>query len=209
MTEKNSQPNTTWTSREAYLLALVCLTVGLLLGYIFRGSAPIAGSLPAAAGAVAPATGGPTNRGATPTVESLQPLVAPLLATLKANPKNFETLVEIGNVYYDHGVYPEAIEYYARALELRPNDVNARTDLGTAFWYGGFPEKAVAEYQKSLAVDPTHANTLFNLGVVRSEGLKDFPGAVAAWEKLLQLHPDYPEKQRVLELIKRARSQQK
>ena len=209
MTDKNSQPNAAWTSREAYLLALVCLTVGLLLGYIFRGSAPIAGSLPAVAGAAAPATGGPTNHGPAPTAESLQLLVAPLLAALKANSKNFETLVEIGNLYYDHRVYPEAIEYYTRALELRPNDVNARTDLGTAFWYGGFPEKAIAEYQKSLAVDPTHANTLFNLGVVRSDGLKDFPGAVAAWEKLLRLHPDYPEKQRVLELIEEARKQKR
>ncbi len=209
MPEKNSHPNATWTSREAYLLALVCLTFGLLVGYIFRGSAPVAGPLPTTVGASVPATGGPMNPGSMPTAESLQPLVAPLLAALKADPKNFDTLVQIGNLYYDHRIYPEAIEYYTRALELRPNDVNVRTDLGTAFWYGGFPEKAVAEYQKSLSVDPTHPNTLFNLGVVRAEGLKDPSGAIAAWEKLLKTHPEYPEKQRVLELIEKARGQKK
>jgi len=209
MPEKNSHPNATWTSREAYLLALVCLTFGLLLGYVFRGSAPVAGSLPTTAGAAMPAASGPIGTGAMPTAESLQPLVAPLLAALKADPKNFDTLVQIGNLYYDHHIYPEAIEYYTRALELRPSDVNVRTDLGTAFWYGGFPEKAVAEYQKSLAVDPTHPNTLFNLGVVRSEGLKDPSGAIAAWEKLLKAHPEYPQRQRVLELIEKARKQKK
>jgi len=209
MPEKNSHLNATWTSREAYLLALVCLTFGLLLGYVFRGSAPVAGSLPTTVGAAMPAASGPIGTGAMPTAESLQPLVAPLLAALKADPKNFDTLAQIGNLYYDHRIYPEAIEYYSRALDLRPNDVNVRTDLGTAFWYGGFPEKAVAEYQKSLSVDPTHANTLFNLGVVRSEGLKDPSGAIAAWENLLKVHPDYPEKQRVLELIEKARKQKK
>jgi tetratricopeptide (TPR) repeat protein len=206
MPENTSHSSATWTSREAYLLALVCLTAGLLLGYVFRGSAPVAGSLPATAGAAAPA---PMASGSLPTAESLQPLVAPLLASLKADPKNFETLVQIGNLYYDHRLYPEAIEYYTRALELRPDEINVRTDLGTAFWYGGFPEKAVVEYQKSLAVDPTHANTLFNLGVVRAEGLKDSSGAIAAWEKLLKAHPEYPEKQRVLDLIEKARSQKK
>jgi len=128
---------------------------------------------------------------------------------LKADPKNFETLAQLGNLYYDPRIYPEAIEYYTRALEVRPADVNVRTDLGTAFWYSGFPEKAVAQYEKSLAVDAVHANTLFNLGIVRLDGLKDSAGAIAAWEKLLKTNPQYPEKQRVLDPIEKARSQKK
>ena len=208
MPNENKPPNATWTSREAYLLALVCLTAGLLVGYVFRGSSPVPGAVPVTAGAPA-GTRAPAGMNTMPTAESLQPLVAPLLAALKADPKNFETLVQVGNLYYDHRIYPEAIEYYTRALELRPNDVNVRTDLGTAYWYSSFPEKAVAEYQKSLSVDPVHANTLFNLGVVRMEGLKDFPGAIATWEKLLKSHPQYPEKQRVLDLIEQAKKQKK
>ena len=174
------------------------------MGYIFRGSSPAP-----VVGATSPGTSAPAAPGAMPSAESLQPLAAPLLAALKADPKNFETLVQLGNLYYDHRIYPEGIEYYTRALELRPNDVNVRTDLGTAFWYSGFPEKAVAEYEKSLAVDPTHANTLFNLGIVRSEGLRDPAAAITAWEYLLKSHPEYPEKQRVLELIAKARNQKK
>jgi len=118
-----------------------------------------------------------------------------------------ETLVQLGNLYYDNRVYPEAIEYYNRALDVRPNDINVRTDLGTAYWYSGSPEKAVKEYEKSLAIDPSHPNTLFNMGVVRSEGLKDHAGAIAAWEKLLNSNPQYPEKQKIQDLITKARSQ--
>ncbi len=205
MPNESTRANGTWTNREAYLLALVCLTAGLLVGYIFRGSAPARVTV----GATSPAASALAAPGAMPTAESLQPLAAPLLTALKVDPKNFDTLVQLGNLYYDHHIYPQAIEYYTRALEIRPNGVNVRTDLGTAFWYSGFPEKAVAEYEKSLAVDPAHANTLFNLGVVRSEGLKDSAGATSAWERLLESNPQYPEKQRVLDLIEKARSQKK
>lgn len=206
MANQTNPSGGTWTNREAYLLALVCLIAGLLVGYILRGSSPAPGT----SGGIAP-TGGaaPSAPAAMPTAESLQPLAEPLLAALKADPKNVDTLVQLGNLYYDHHIYPEAIEYYTRALEVRPNDVNVRTDLGTAFWYSGFPEKAITEYQKSLAMDQSHANTLFNLGIVRSEGLRDYTGAIAAWEQLLKANPQYPQRQHVLDLIEKARSQKK
>src|SRR5437879_4325014 len=215
MPNEKTEPRATWTSREAYLLALVCLTTGLLVGYLLHGSSPglgpvvgpTPGATPAASGTGMPLSGAPAAAGAAATAASLQPQAAPLLAALNADPKHVETLVQLGNLYYDNRVYPEAIEYYTRALDVRPNDINVRTDLGTAYWYSGSPEKAVKEYEKSLAIDPSHPNTLFNMGVVRSEGLKDNVGAIAAWEKLLNSNPQYPEKQKILDLIAKARSQ--
>jgi cytochrome c-type biogenesis protein CcmH/NrfG len=206
MTNESSRPGGTWSNREAYLLALVCLTVGLVAGYILHGSAPIA-PMSASLASSGPGGAAPSTSGSMPSAESLQPLAAPLLVALKTDPKNFDTLTQLGNLYYDHQIYPEAIEYYTRALEVRPNQVNVRTDLGTAFWYSGFPQKAVAEYEKSLATEPTHPNTLFNLAIVQSEGLKDYGAAIATWEKLLKTNPQYPEKQRVLDLIEKARKQ--
>ena len=194
----------TWTSREASLLALVCLMAGLLIGYLFRGSSALA---PAAQVVMPAPSNVPAATNAPATAESVQPLAAPLLAVLRVDPKNVENLVQLGNLYYDHHVYPQAIEYYMRALELRPNDVNVRTDLGTAYWYSNLPQQAVKEYEKSLAINPSHPNTLFNLGIVRSQGLKDLAGAIVAWEKLLKTNPDYPEKQRVFNLIAQAKSQ--
>ncbi len=173
------------------------------MGVFFSRSSPPA---VVGVGAATPPSGAPAAPATLPTAESLQVLAAPLLAAVKADARNVDALVQAGNLYYDHRVYPEAIGYYTRVLELRPNDVNVRTDLGTAYWYSGFPDKAVAEYEKSLNVDPTHANTLFNLGIVRSEGLKDYAGAVAAWEKLLKTNPQYPQRQRVLELIENAKT---
>jgi len=206
--EESAEPNRAgWSSREAFLLGLICLTLGLLAGYILRGSGPGASAIPAISAASAPGANEAGAGAPPPTAESLQPLVAPLLAALRADPKNFETLVQIANLYYDHRVYPQAIEYYTRALAVRANDANVRTDLGTAYWYSGLPDKAVAEYEKSLKINPSHPNTLFNLGVVRSEGLKDYAGAIAAWQTLLQTNPDYPDKPKVIDLIAKAQAQ--
>jgi tetratricopeptide (TPR) repeat protein len=199
-------PSGQWTSREAYLLALACLMGGILIGYVFRGpAAPTLQGVAAGGVNAAPAP----NAKSPATVQDLQPLAAPLLAALKVDPKNADTLVQLGNLYFDHQTYPEAIEYYSRALEVRPKDVNVRTDLGTAYWYSGFPERAAAEYEKSLAVDPRHTNTLFNLGVVRLEGLKDPAGAIAALEKLLEVNPAAAQRNRALELMARARAQKR
>jgi tetratricopeptide (TPR) repeat protein len=131
----------------------------------------------------------------------------PLLQSLKVDPNHFETLVKLGNLYYDYKVFPEAITYYERAVKVNAKDVNVLTDLGTSYWYSGFPEKAVERYEQALAIQPTYAQTLFNLGIVRMDGLKDNRGAVAAWEKLLSSNPQYPDRQKVQELLAKARSQ--
>jgi cytochrome c-type biogenesis protein CcmH/NrfG len=198
-----------WSSREAYLLALVCLFCGFAIGYFVRGSSTV----PAAAVAASPqqpASGGqPAANPQLHSPEAANLVAAPLLAAIKADPKNVDALIQLGNVYYDHHVYPEAIQYYTRALELKPDNPDVRTDLGTAFWYSGFADNAVAEYEKVLKIRPDYSNTLMNLGIVRMEGLKDYPGAVKAWERWLATNPQHPERQRVLNLIQQARAQMK
>lgn len=190
--------NDFWTPREAYLLALVCLMSGLVLGYLFHGSSPGAIQAPVTVAAAAPGA-------AMAKVEDLAVLAAPLLAALKVDPKNAGTLIQLGNLYYDHQLFAESIEYYRRALEFEPRNINVRTDLGTAYWYSGFPEKAVAEYEKSLAVDASHVNTVFNMGVVRLEGLKDAKGAAKYFEKVLTLNASPQQLEKARELLAKAK----
>jgi tetratricopeptide (TPR) repeat protein len=196
-----------WTSREACLLALVCLVAGILLGYIFRGGEkppPVIGAGFSAAGAQAAAPGAPAH-----SAEALEPQARPLLAAVAADPTNLDALVQLGNLYYDNHVYPEAIDFYGRALALRPGDIDVRTDRGTAYFYSGSPAEAVAEYEKALAADPNHAPAMFNLGIVRLEGLNDPAGAIAAWERLLRAHPQHKDRARIESLIATARSRAK
>jgi|SRR5271169_2847821 len=215
---QDSKTNLGFTSVQAYTLAVITLVIGIAVGYFARGSAPTAaapetaqsaaGGAPAGGGAPLgagqlPGIGSQQEGGASP--EMLAQAAQPFLAKLQANPKDADTLIQLGNLYYDGKAYTQAIEYYNKALEMNPKNPDVITDLGTAYWYAGDPDKAINEFQKSLAIRPNNANTLFNLGIVKWQGKKDPAGAVVAWEQLLKNNPDYPQKDQVQMLIERAK----
>jgi Tfp pilus assembly protein PilF len=120
---------------------------------------------------------------------------------LKNDPKNLQATVQLANKLYDAGRYAEAIPYYQQAVQLNPKDANVSTDFGTALYYAGRTDEALAQLEKSIAVDPSHGQTLFNIGIIKRDGKKDPKGAVEAWQRLLQVDPNYPEAARVRALI--------
>jgi tetratricopeptide (TPR) repeat protein len=214
----NDKNNLAFSNVQAYTLAVITLAIGIAVGYFARGSAPVATTGESAQAASAPAGMGnaPMGSAQLPGIGSTQQQQAaspemlakatePLLAQLKTNPNDFDTVVKLGNLYYDGQAYPQAIECYEKALALQPGNADVRTDLGTAYWYTGNADKAIASFEKALTIRPNHAPTLFNLGIVRWQGKKDPKGAIVAWEKLLQTNPDYPQKDQVQMLIERAK----
>jgi cytochrome c-type biogenesis protein CcmH/NrfG len=201
-----------WTSVQAYVLALICLLVGIAAGWFIRGSQTQNQGPTAAPGAVAstPAAAPTANSGTqTPTPAELRKAAdaqaGPLIEKLKADPANAELLENLGNIYYDAQQFPAAIGYYQRALKLHPENTAVRTDMATAYWYTSNADAAIAEFQKSLAYEPNKANTLFNLGIVEWQGKMDIEKAVATWQKLLDTNPNYEAKDKVLELMTQAK----
>jgi cytochrome c-type biogenesis protein CcmH/NrfG len=200
-----------WTSTQSYILAVFCLILGVALGYLFRGSASPS---PETAAASAP-TDGSAAQGTQPQLTPEQQkamidqAVAPLLATLKTNPEDVDTIVKVANLYYDGRQYPEAVKYYQLAAKSQPKNADLLTDLGTSLWYTGDADGAIAEFQKALKYQPDHPGTLFNLGIVRWQGKSDPKGAIEAWEQLLEKNPNYPQKQQLQEYISKARQHAK
>jgi tetratricopeptide (TPR) repeat protein len=206
----------TWTGAQASALAVVCLLVGIAGGWLVRRSTSTAGAAqaviaPAPVVAAAPVQPAQANFGMQSALPSEQQLkeaadtqAAPLLLRLKAAPADAALLANLGNIYYDARQYPAAIDYYERSLKVQPADTSVRTDLGTAYWYTGNADTAIAQFYKSLTYDSKKADTLFNLGIVKWQGKKDGPGAVAAWKKLLETNPAYPDKEAVLQLMAQA-----
>ena len=218
--DKKTSTTLGFTSVQAYTLAVITLVIGIAVGYFARGSAPAAVAPEAAqtAAATAPAgMGGGAGMGAgqLPGIgsqqqggtspEMLAQAAQPLLTKLQANPKDFETLRQLGNLYYDGQAFPQAIEYYNKALTIDPKNPDVLTDVGTAYWYSGDADKALAEFGKSLAVRPNHPGTMFNEGIVMWQGKKDPKGAVLVWEQLLKTNPNYEQKEQVQMLIERAK----
>ena len=221
-TAQNQKSNTTaFTSVQAYTLAVITLAIGIAVGYFARGSAPSATANVPETTTSTTASGMPGTQsqgnmgpgqlpGSTPQQQAASPEMLaksaePLLAQLKANPANADVLTQLGNLYYDGQSFPQAIDYYEKALKIQPNNADVRTDLGTSYWYNGEPDKALVNFEKSLAIRPNHPGTLFNMGIVEWQGKKDPKAAIVAWEKLLQTNPDYAQKDQVQMLIERAK----
>jgi len=208
----STEPSSTeqWTSVQAYVLAVICLLVGIAGGWFIRGSGSPAAAAAQTASAPSPAAGSADMGGTqAPTPAQMQKMAdtqaAPLIEKLKSDPDNAGLLENIGNLYYDAQQFPTAIDYYQRALKIEPANTGVRTDMATAIWYTGNADGAIAEFQKSLSYEPNKANTLFNLGVVEWQGKMDIDKATTTWQKLLATNPHYEGKDKVLELMAQAK----
>jgi cytochrome c-type biogenesis protein CcmH/NrfG len=150
--------------------------------------------------------GGRASEPPAPPVDMRQ--VEQLTARIKQNPKDFESLVELGNINFDQRNFDDAIALYKRALEVRPNAANVRTDMGTAMFYQNRFDEAVVEFQEVLKTDPTNAQTLFNLGVTMLHGKNDPKSALLYWEKLIETNPNHPQAELVRDQIQKLKEQQ-
>jgi cytochrome c-type biogenesis protein CcmH/NrfG len=204
--QSQSPTSAPWTSTQAYVLAACCLLLGVALGYLFRGSAS-PDTQTAAASTTNSQPAGEPHQGPPSTDKEamLTQAATPLLEAIQKDPNDFDSLVKLGNLFYDAQQFPSAIQYYERALAIHPENPDVRTDMGTAYWYGGNADKALAELQTSLKYRPGHPQTLFNLGWVRWQGKQDPKGAAEAWQELLKANPDYPQRQQVEKYIAKAK----
>lgn len=110
------------------------------------------------------------------------------------SPKNPEYKTRIGNLYYDLGQYRKAIEAYYQSLALRPQDPNVETDIATCLHYLGQNDEALEVLERVLRYSPNFPQALFNKGVILHSGKNDTQGAIAAWEELLQVHPNIQQR---------------
>jgi cytochrome c-type biogenesis protein CcmH/NrfG len=186
----SEEPPYTWI-----VLAMMMLMIGALGGYAL--------SLPSQRTAAPVAV--PPTPAAPPTALADENALAAYRDVLARDPRNVQAAIGAGNLLYDAKRWAEAVPFYQQAMALDPQNVNVSTDLGTALWYAGRADEALTQYAHSLSIDARHAQTLFNIGIVKSEGKRDFSGAVASWEQLLAANPTYPNAASVRSLIDEAR----
>lgn len=130
---------------------------------------------------------------------------APLLAKLKSDPKNPQLPNQIGLIYENAHQFKEAAGYFEKSLQYDPKNIGVRADCASCWYYTGDVDGALTQLDRSLANDPKHAGTLMNIGIIKWRGRNDVDGAVAAWEKLLQYHPEFAQKDLVQLMIMRAK----
>jgi cytochrome c-type biogenesis protein CcmH/NrfG len=213
-----------WQPRALVVMCAVCLATGFLAGYLLRGSA----SAPAQTFSAAMQLPGPSSQTmqATdqapnphqpgkekPTLDDLKRMAGkkaePLLAKLKSDPKNPRLWNQVGLIYKSAHQFKEAAGYFEKSLQYDPKNLGVRADYASCMYYTGDVDGALAQLNQSLAYDPKHAGTLMNIGIIKWRGKNDVDGAVAAWGKLLQYHPDFPQKDLVQQMLTQAKQSAK
>jgi tetratricopeptide (TPR) repeat protein len=181
-------------SRDSVLFGIAGVFFGILVGWIIGSQqAPVARPTPAAAQPASDQAAGQ----APPRQQTAVPLDERRAASLKdaasRDPKDGRSRIELGNLYFDSERFSEASQWYEDALKVDPRNVSVSTDLGISYYYMNQPDRALAQFERSLGLDPAHAKTLLNVGIVRAYGKDDLPGAVKAWQRVVELAPDSAE----------------
>jgi len=181
---------------ESIVLCVAGAFFGLIVGWIIGSqqavqprfaAAPAAAVQPAQAVAQAstPSAAGPRA------VDEAQ--AQAMRAAAEKDPTDVKTRVALGNLYFDAERYSDAVTWYQEALKINPRNPDVSTDLGVSYYYMNQPDRALQQFEESLKADPAHAKTMLNQGIVLAFGKQDLKGAVASWEKLIQVAPTSAE----------------
>jgi cytochrome c-type biogenesis protein CcmH/NrfG len=193
-------------AKQVYVIALICLFVGVVIGYTAFSKQPPAALV---SSAPAPPAGIPGNHPKL-TLEQMRQMAdfqaSTLIEKSKSDPRNAQLLTQIAGIYQATHRFKEAADYFARALKIDPKNSSARTQLASCLYYSGDVDGALAQLEQTLQANPKDTNALFNLGMIKYRGKSDNAGAVAAWEQLLKTNPNLDRKPEVEQLIAEAKS---
>jgi tetratricopeptide (TPR) repeat protein len=111
---------------------------------------------------------------------------------------------ELGDLYFRHRRFDEAIEEYNKAILLDPQSVDMRVKRAKAHAKKGFITRAIQDLQQLKQERPTDLAVRVQLGLLHySQG--NVLDAELEWESVLELDPVHREAIAYLELIKSAR----
>jgi serine/threonine protein kinase/tetratricopeptide (TPR) repeat protein len=108
---------------------------------------------------------------------------------IEINPYYWMNHLSLGNAYYQIADYRKALDSYRRVTDLDPKNPFAYINIGAILLQTGRFQEAIDPLQKSLQINPD-GQGYSNLGIAYFY-LKQYDQAIAAYEKAVQLVPNY------------------
>ena len=102
--------------------------------------------------------------------------------------KLYETNLRAGWLNYEAALYTESVNYYKKAIALKPNSIEAK--LGYAYPAAalGNMDQVIAQYNSILQTDPQNSTANYRLGLVYYNK-KDYQSGLKYFEKVVNLYP--------------------
>jgi len=111
-----------------------------------------------------------------------------------------DSLLRRGNELLKEGSYDKAVAEYNRIIQLSPNTAMAYANRGFAHLKQKNYDKAVSDLSQAILLDPGLADAYHDRGqayVLKQP--RDYAKAVADFEAVLRINPNYPKVRQLLE----------
>ena len=128
--------------------------------------------------------------------QRLTNLSAGYLAALKKTPDDATALAQLGILYGENGMYPEALEQFQKLLAVDKQNALALNNIGNIYLLQERLDDARQAYEASLKAEPRDTGTMANLARVhlragrKDEARKVFRDAVAEDPRVLRRYGD-------------------
>ncbi len=187
--------------KQTLIFTICGFLLGLTIGGLVIGpkiaQSKLAGGAPVPeTESAAPPVASPMGAAGGNPMAAVQQQLATLKAAIEKDPKNFDALAQLGDMYMDAAKFPQAIDYLERALAVH-DDANVRTDLGICYKQTGQPGSALAEFERAASMAPDQWQPLFNQALVLNDLHRTDEARVVA-AKLQQMKPNDPDVQKLL-----------
>jgi len=188
--------------RNPWFTLVLGLIVGLMIGYVLaeRQAVPPAkairlGLSPQAAaqqGEQLPDGHPPVDGASGADAQRLRQQVAEIEGLLAANPDDVGLMAAMGNIYFDASRWPDARDWYEKALQVSSGDPNILTDLAVVYRNLGEYQRTIELLDQAIAVDSGHWQAWYNKVVVYQFDLHQHDDAVVALKTLQELKKSNP-----------------
>lgn len=186
-------------NKEKSLYAVIGLLLGLIIGYAgtnsLNGAAPVEPASNSAQSSSLPPDHPPTGlqdgAGAAPATAQAgggQGDVMVAIEQARKDPTNFDAQMKAAELFRQINRHEGELEFYERAVKIKPNDFGLLTRFGDANLSLQRYEEAAKLYQQALKSNPRHEITLQNLALSLIEK-GDKVAAASVIKQIEQINP--------------------
>lgn len=105
------------------------------------------------------------------------------------NSDNASTYFKLGVEQENLLAFSEAIEYFNKAIELKPNYAMAYYGRGNAKSENSDYEGAIQDFDEAIKINPNFGDTYFCRGIIKGRKLNDYQGALQDFDKVISIYP--------------------
>ncbi len=108
--------------------------------------------------------------------------------TIEKDSTNLAARIELANMMYDTGNWPEAIVHYKSAERQDPMRSTTVVDMGVCYFNLGMFSTAESLFTHALVLDPRQVVAMFNLGII-AESQQRWDEALRRYHEAMQANP--------------------